>query len=67
MCCVNIYPCHGYIQMTPAPYHCSILDESSMDESDGVNVELVLILWMQGRQEKAITEYYLAEAVFIIW
>lgn len=53
--------------MTPAPYHCSILDESSMDESDGVNVELVLILWMQGRQEKAITEYYLAEAVFIIW
>lgn len=50
--------------MTPAPYHCSI---SFMDESDGVNVVLVLILWMKGRQEKAITEYYLTEAVFIIW
>ena len=53
--------------MTPAPYHCFISDESSTDESDGVNVVLMPILWMQERQEKAITEYYLAEAVFITW
>lgn len=56
MFCVSSYPCHGSIQMAPAPLHCSILGESPMDESDGVNVVLMPILWMQGRLEKGIAE-----------
>lgn len=54
---VNSCPCHGYIQMTPALSHCSILNESPMVESDGVSVVLMHILWMQGGGllEKAIS------------